>query len=222
MQNTQLMALTQQVRDAQQVTEAVRSQLADVQQRLQETDRARDRAEFRLEMIQMSQSQSVQLSERHSRSAHAPRRPKRMHKCEESYPEGGGKTWWVTDDEDMYSDESRDWEDGAYVRPPPRFNHSHRNRLSSSTSRRKSTRFQAPTPPRPLRNSFQREGTPFPHINTRPSDALPGNFHGEAVELTVSPHRGPPVSLIISPSRHSASNYADENQTTQDGEPIAT
>ena len=115
LQNTQLLTLSQQLRDAQQATESIRNQLADVQSRLQDAERARDRAEFRLVMVQMSGTGSA-ISHRGKYSAPRHHSPKRKHRCEEVYPEGGGKVWWVTDEEDMHSDESRDT--NGYRHPP--------------------------------------------------------------------------------------------------------
>ena len=54
LQNTQILSMTQQLHDAQQQTETICSQLNDIQQCLNESEHARDHAELRLEVMQLS------------------------------------------------------------------------------------------------------------------------------------------------------------------------
>lgn len=232
LQNTQFLTLSQQLRDAQHATESVRNQLADVQSRLQDAERARDRAEFRLEMLQMSGAKSVNHSRRGNHSARHRNSPKGKHRCEEVYLDGGGKVWWVTDEEDIDSEASRDWD--GYRRPPrPRKSRSPRvSRSALSTVHR-----QQPLPsPDPYHNNTRCQYTPSPHhiprapspfrsamrgrnntavhapaldltetnLATRGSGPQSLNIEGDAVELTVSPHRGAAVSFVITPVKSSA------------------
>jgi hypothetical protein len=53
LQNTQYLALIQQLQDLQWVNEQLHLQLSDVQGCLQDADRSRDCAELKLEMLQM-------------------------------------------------------------------------------------------------------------------------------------------------------------------------
>lgn len=119
LQNTQFLTLSQQLWDAQQATESVHNQLANVQTHLQDAERACDHAEFHLEMVQMSGSnQSLSTWASHCGKCSVPHHPsmKQKHHCKEVYPDVGGKVWWVTDDKDIESNESRDMD--GYRCPP--------------------------------------------------------------------------------------------------------
>lgn len=249
LQNTQILAMTQQLRDAQQQTDVIRAQLNDIQQRLHESERARDRAELRLEVIQLSTSHQPQGQSRQRTRRPEPRQSKKMHKSETWYPEGGGKTEWFTDVEDMESNDSRVWcHEGYYVR-------GHRDRRSRSprpsTSARRSY-YQSPSPATPRRRlTSRREDTPFPDIGTMHShsnnissihapaasdiatrsappmapiqDPSTLMVSGNAVELTVSPRRGDAVSFLISPSRTSAAARArNDDDSGEEEQPICS
>ncbi|KAF8142345.1 hypothetical protein K438DRAFT_1878227 [Mycena galopus ATCC 62051] len=67
-QTTHLFSLTQQLRDAQTANENLRNQITTMQTRVHDVERARDRAEMKLEMVQVS-SASGSVDHRRSRSA---------------------------------------------------------------------------------------------------------------------------------------------------------
>ncbi|KAJ8588986.1 hypothetical protein M405DRAFT_881852 [Rhizopogon salebrosus TDB-379] len=85
---TQLLTQSQQLRDSQAVVESLRTQLFDLRTRLYDVERERDKAELRIEMMQMSGS---------TRRQHVPM-PKRKSLHQDWYPEGGGCTRWITDE----------------------------------------------------------------------------------------------------------------------------
>ena len=241
LQNTHFLAQSQQLRDLQHSNERLHQQIADLQTRLQDVDRSRDRAELKLEMLQMPGFGMVRPASRRSELRHRRRMmgiPKKKHKCEETYPEGGGSTWWVTDEEDIASDESRDY-DGHHN--PVRV------QQSPSPYQRKCNHFQHPSTPDPCHcHTVTCRGTsPFhsamsgrnttyvraPGLNLTKSDlpvagpsrstmGLPtASVEGTGVELTISPQRGPPVSFVISPVRSQSSDPVMETQD-QDEEPL--
>jgi hypothetical protein len=98
-QTTQLMTLTQQLRDAQAATEALRNRLAEV-------ERARDRAELKLELMGpvpfMGFTGNGQSSRAHYIAEECLDLVRRGGKIrsERILPEGGGCVEWFTDDED--------------------------------------------------------------------------------------------------------------------------
>jgi hypothetical protein len=232
LQNTHFLAQSQQLRDLQQSNERLHQQLTDLQARLQEANRNCDQVELKLEMLQMPgmgmgrpvPQRSVQHRQRRTTGI-----PKKKHKCEETYPEGGGSTWWVTDEEDIASDESREY-DGYYARKrdhilqqsPSPFRHP---KSSREHNRNSASRFLRPSTPHPCTHTLTfRSPSPFcsavsdrnntyvhaPGLNltksdrpiARPSRSVmgpPASVEGTGVELTISPQRGPPVSFVISP-----------------------
>ena len=107
--------MTQQLRDAQQQTETIHSQLNDIQQHLNESERAQDHAELQLEVMQLSGANQAS-GQSHHQARPASHQPKKMLKSETRYPEGGGKTEWFTDGEDIDSSDSCEWcHKGYYV-----------------------------------------------------------------------------------------------------------
>ncbi|KAJ7616452.1 hypothetical protein FB45DRAFT_719031, partial [Roridomyces roridus] len=90
-QTTQFFALSQQMRDAQSTIDSLRTQL-------HESERARDRAEFKLDMMG---DREPRVYARPSGTKGAGRSKSR---CEIIYPEGGACTYWVTDVSDDESD----------------------------------------------------------------------------------------------------------------------
>lgn len=54
LQNTQFLSLSQQLRDTNATIENLRQQISNLQSRLHDADRARDRAELKLEMVELS------------------------------------------------------------------------------------------------------------------------------------------------------------------------
>jgi hypothetical protein len=99
-QTTQLVTLTQQLRDAQAATEALRNRLAEV-------ERARDRAELKLEFLSPAPftgfgGNGGQSSRARYIAEECPDLVRRGGKirCERLFPEGGGCVEWFTDEED--------------------------------------------------------------------------------------------------------------------------
>ncbi|KAJ7311579.1 hypothetical protein DFH08DRAFT_822685 [Mycena albidolilacea] len=94
-QTTQFLALTQQLRDAQAANESLRNELAGVQ-------RARDRAELKLELQQPVFSRSDPRDHATYIAEEYPDlvRVRGKIRCETIYPEGGRCTEWITDGED--------------------------------------------------------------------------------------------------------------------------
>lgn len=85
---TQLLTQSQQLRDSQALVESLRTELFNLRTRLYDVERERDKAELRVEMMQMSGSTHRQ---------HVPM-PKRKSLHQAWYPDGGGCTKWVTDE----------------------------------------------------------------------------------------------------------------------------
>ncbi|KAJ7717307.1 hypothetical protein DFH07DRAFT_973634 [Mycena maculata] len=123
LENTQLLTLSQQLHDAKAVSEGLRTQNAILQGHLHELERARDRAELKLELIQMTNAVGDSCgdvgSRGHSRSRAWRRRSKKNVPgiervggkicCEKRYPDGGAMTYWVSDPS---TDEDYDRENG--------------------------------------------------------------------------------------------------------------
>ncbi|KAJ7112688.1 hypothetical protein C8R44DRAFT_882442 [Mycena epipterygia] len=88
-QNTQIFTISQQLRDAQGTIESLSNQITVMQNHTQDVERAHDRAEFKIEMLQGVETCWVHV------------RPDacvngKIH-CEVLYPDGGACTYWVTD-----------------------------------------------------------------------------------------------------------------------------
>jgi hypothetical protein len=109
LKNTHFLVQSQQLCDLQQSNEHLHQWLTDLQAQLQEAGCNCDLAELKLEMLQMpgiGMSRPAPQRSEQCRQCHVIGMPKKKCKCEETYPEGGGSTWWVTDEEDIASDES--------------------------------------------------------------------------------------------------------------------
>ncbi|KAG6824838.1 hypothetical protein H0H92_005661 [Tricholoma furcatifolium] len=96
--NTQLLTLSQQNRDLQNVIEGLRSQLSQSQDLVHKAERARDRADMQVEMLKMAIASRPPPDSKHpweyiaeKRNGHA--------RVATHYPEGGFSTYWVTDSE---------------------------------------------------------------------------------------------------------------------------
>jgi len=158
-QTSQIFTLTQQLRDANQMNESLRSQLSIVQNGLHEAERARDRAEMELRLMEKmgqvsrgdEQGRMGRATGVRRRSLSTKRTLQRVRgktRCEETYPEGGSFTYWVTDpssDSDHYD---YDWEmsDKENIAP---LASAHRRRHSPSTSSARQhhhLRSQSPLP----------------------------------------------------------------------------
>ncbi|KAJ6559914.1 hypothetical protein B0H19DRAFT_1146063 [Mycena capillaripes] len=133
-QSTQLLTLTQQLRDAQTANDGLRNELASVR-------RACDRAEFKLEMYGHSFAGGGVVAKpkrrRSSRSRYiADNYPDLIRhggkiRCERVYPDGGACTQWITDGESPDDEsEKENWNptssslgDPLFPRPSSPFDH---------------------------------------------------------------------------------------------------
>jgi hypothetical protein len=159
LQNTQFLTLSQQLRDAQATIEGMRSQITDLQRRVYDSDRARDRAETKLEIMQMSTG-----TKRHSRSrqrrGHSRRDVQKVRgkvRCEQRYPDGGAFTYWITDNSGSEGDDDNkeNWDPlsqrNYWTRPSlsPTFRRSYpRPPLSNRTSNQPPPCSSSKNPPR--------------------------------------------------------------------------
>ncbi|KAJ7836830.1 hypothetical protein B0H13DRAFT_2106410 [Mycena leptocephala] len=109
---TQFFALTQQLRDAQAANEGLCNQLAVFQNHTHDVERARDRAELRLERYE--QGPFGGGSQRRSRAQYIAEEYPDLIRCdgkirsERVYPEGGGCTKYFTDSDYDWEKENRD------------------------------------------------------------------------------------------------------------------
>ncbi|KAG1765103.1 hypothetical protein EDD22DRAFT_732352, partial [Suillus occidentalis] len=87
--NTQLMTQAQQLRDAQNRIDTLHAQLFDLRSKLYDSQRACDKAELRVEMLQS------QISGSHRKLRSPP--PKRKSLMHEHYPDGGQSIRWLSD-----------------------------------------------------------------------------------------------------------------------------
>jgi hypothetical protein len=84
----QLLTQSQQLRDSNAKVENLQGQLFGLRNRLYDAERELDRAQLRIEMMEMTGS---------TRRRHI-RMPKRKNLQQEWYPEGGGSVRWITDE----------------------------------------------------------------------------------------------------------------------------
>jgi len=117
-QTTQILTLTQQLRDSQRMIDKLQDQLFDLRNQLYKSDRARSKLELRLQMLQMARGGQLQP---------LPKLPKRKRLQQEWYPEGGGSVTWITD----YGESSPD-EDDPFVATPMRFTDASAGQASNS------------------------------------------------------------------------------------------
>ncbi|KIK76684.1 hypothetical protein PAXRUDRAFT_169118 [Paxillus rubicundulus Ve08.2h10] len=92
--NTHYLTLSQQLRDAQVTNEGLHSQLFDVCNQLYEVQRECDRAEMRLEMMQMA----PQRRAAHTRMYH--NQPKHKRQSYHWFADGGEAVAWLSDEDD--------------------------------------------------------------------------------------------------------------------------
>lgn len=142
LQNTQFLSLSQQLRDANSTIENLRQQLNNFQTRLHDSERARDRAELKLEMVELSRGRPSQRARTH-RTESTKRTLQRIRgkvRCEERYPEGGSHTYWVTDPSSSSDDNKENVRFPRHRSPshcysPPKHSHSYsRHRRYESTN----------------------------------------------------------------------------------------
>ncbi|KAF8178381.1 hypothetical protein K438DRAFT_1978006 [Mycena galopus ATCC 62051] len=228
-ENTQILTLSQQLRDERATTENLRNENTILRNRIHDVERALERAELRNEMMGFS-------SGHRGRSPRRPRRSRplgyRSHKrdpglervgskirCETKYPDGGAMTYWIsdpsTDDYDDDDDENHNPWDTFDVprRSRSRYTGSHRpisrrRTPSAGPSRRRISRRRTPTPgPSRLPAPFTSPSPPPAHTlisdsaNTFGTRAPTSVVAGDAVELVVTPRRGPAVVFVVSPTK---------------------
>ncbi|KAJ7327633.1 hypothetical protein DFH08DRAFT_333861 [Mycena albidolilacea] len=228
-ENTQIVTLSQQLRDERALSENLRAQVSTLRDNFHNAERARERAEMRLEMQDFaagrgrppcrsrSRSPHPSRSLRPARSPHRPRRVRpagyRSHKrvpgidrvdgkirVEQRFPEGGGMTTWYSDYSTDDFDELEDEEGDENQHPwDAEYHHMRRARSHNVTSRATGRRTPTPGPSRiPSYRSVSRRRTPTPGPSHLPETAI-STVTGNAVEVVVTPQRGPPVALVISP-----------------------
>ncbi|KAJ7934903.1 hypothetical protein B0H13DRAFT_2481350 [Mycena leptocephala] len=227
-EDAQIVTLSQQLRDERALSENLRTQVSTLRDNFHNAERARERAEMRLEMqdfaagrdrpSRRSRSRSPRPSRslRPARSPHRPRRVRpagyRSHKrvpgidradgkirVEQHFPEGGRMTTWhsdySTDDFDEFEEEEGD--ENEHPRDAE-YHHMRRSRSRNATSRA-TGRTPTPGPSRiPSHRSFSPRRTPTPGPSRLPETATSA-VTGNAVEVVVTPRRGPPIALVISP-----------------------
>ncbi|KAF7344772.1 hypothetical protein MVEN_01638200 [Mycena venus] len=228
-ENTQILTLSQQLRDERATTENLRGENTILRNRIHDVERALERAELRNEMMSFADG-------RRGRSPRRPRRPRplgyRSHKrdpgvervdgkirCETKYPDGGAMTYWIsdpsTDDYDESDEENHNPWDTFDVPHRSRSHHtgsrrpiSRRRTPSAGPSRRRISRRRTPTPGPSRLPALLPSPSPPPAPISIPHSANAVDTHvpvslvtGRAVELVVTPQRGPAVALVISPTK---------------------
>lgn len=89
--NTQLLTQAQQLRDANAVTEQLRTQLYDLRSKLYSVEREHNLSQLRAEMMQMH-GPAPKPAPRHARHQHRPKQPNYTY-----YPDGGQSVIWHSD-----------------------------------------------------------------------------------------------------------------------------
>jgi hypothetical protein len=140
-------------------------------------------------------------------------------RCETKYPDGGGMTYWIsdpsTDDYDDNDDENHNPWDTFDVLRRSRSRHvgsrcpiSCCRTPSAGPSHRRISHCRTPTPgPSRFSALFPSPSPPPAHTsipdpaNTSGTRAPTSVVAGDAVELVVTPRRGPAVVLVVSPTK---------------------
>ncbi|KAF8178801.1 hypothetical protein K438DRAFT_1769258 [Mycena galopus ATCC 62051] len=201
-ENTQLLALSQQVRDAQAVAESLRAQNTILQNRINDVERARERDELRWEMLELARGGEGGRGRSRRRDHVVGYR---------SCKREPGIQRWVSDPSTDDKEENRNPWDTFDVQRRSRsratgFRRPRSRRTPTpGPSRRRMSRRRTPTPgPSRLPALFSSQSPPPspPHITNAVIAPAPAPaVTGDAVELVVTPHRGPAVTLVISPSK---------------------
>ncbi|KAJ7784222.1 hypothetical protein B0H16DRAFT_1446477 [Mycena metata] len=211
--NTQVLTLSQQLRDANALAENLRAQNTNLQNRVHDLERENDRATLRAELMQLAQRDDEDRGR--PRRLSRPRQCHRSHKndpdiervrgkirCEHIYPDGSAMTYWVSDPsmddyEYEYDENENPFEpshDPPFAPLPPEPRSPSGSRHSRAVSRR---RTPTPGPSRLCQHiPSSSPAHPEPTRAYVPSTTIAGN----AVELVVTPRRGPPVTFVISPA----------------------
>jgi hypothetical protein len=215
--------MSQQLRDLQASNETLRNQAMDLQSRMHTADRARDRAELKLEMVEMSAKRPAKRPrgwsfdfDSDSTEFRRCREAKRTIRREEVFEGGGGQVTWVTDPDVTSSDDEKEninpnsrqlrrtYQADFHLQPPPFSSSSHQrsehNLLIGGSRHQSSPLSQPHSPPRSTITTMT------------PPGIQPAPIQGNAVELTVTPHHGQPLSFVISPGN------ADRSATTADAD----
>ncbi|KAI0054334.1 hypothetical protein BV25DRAFT_1843736 [Artomyces pyxidatus] len=200
LQQTQYLAFSQQMHDAQAELVALRSQLADANRAL---DLAEMRAEMRMELQQIARGNAFQGSSAASRGRPHTRpvptnnpvqqKQKRRYRQDIEYPDGGHYTYWVSEESDGDGDSrprqrSRSWRRRIY--PPGRS----RTPSPIATPNRRINRSCSPWDKYHTSNNAEHSGRRTQHAHA----GHPSTIHG-----AITPCQGPAVSLRINP--HAAS-----------------
>ncbi|KAJ7222883.1 hypothetical protein C8J57DRAFT_1148546 [Mycena rebaudengoi] len=175
LENTHLVTVSQQLRDSQAVVESLRTQNTILQNHVHELEPACDRAELKLELLNLNNGSNARGRSRP--------RPYKSHKRVSDIERVRGKIRYPsTDDYEDYDEEKENsWDTFDYQR---------RSRSRHTTSYRAVSRHRTPTPgPSRIRRASLTS-------DTRAASTVTGN----AVQLVVTPHRGPAMALVISPT----------------------
>ncbi|KAJ7092376.1 hypothetical protein B0H15DRAFT_777358 [Mycena belliarum] len=185
LQNTQLLAVNQQLRDALATNESLRSQITSMQGHINDVERARDRAELRLEM--RDGPGMGRESRRRSPSA-VREKPRKKIRCERHYRDGGRATYWITGSSGSDSEKENE--------------HPSSDPLPSSSSSRPAV---LPLPRPRTRSDVYPGSSPYP--SSSPShggnliapitDGVVGD-DVDFMEFTMTPRRGGrPLSVVV-------------------------
>jgi hypothetical protein len=99
-QATQMLSLTQQLRDAQAANEGLRNQITIMQGHTHDVERARDRAELRLEMVEGASGRGFGANQSQFKGRSDVVRRDGKIRCEIFYRDGGACTYWMSDPSD--------------------------------------------------------------------------------------------------------------------------
>ncbi|KAK7000755.1 hypothetical protein R3P38DRAFT_3615695 [Favolaschia claudopus] len=215
-ENTQIITLSQQLRDSQATAETLRTQVNLLQNRIHDLERNREREELRREMMEFARAESRGHSRTPFRRPPGYRSRKRepgidrsdgQIRCEKVYSDGGRMTYFVSDPstDEYYNSDEENHPPYAYDRKAyDTFDSDPRpSRLQRPVSRRRS-----PTPG-PSRWAGRLHSPSPPRAST--SAAPPAPVTGNAVELVVTPQQGPSLSFVVSPTKPSQFDGTSKN-----------
>jgi hypothetical protein len=182
-QTTQLFTMSQQLRDANATIESLWGEVTRLRDRFHDADRARDRAELKLEFMGMNPPVSERRRHPFPNRRHLPGvvRVRGKIKSEEIFPEGGKSVTWVTDTSSSSSDkENMDPTTSVYKR-------SHFSPVRSHGRQSSGVDFTPPT--------FFASA---PLLSAQEPSPVPSHMSNN--ELLVTPRRnGGNISFIVSP-----------------------
>ncbi|KAF8182174.1 hypothetical protein K438DRAFT_2166707 [Mycena galopus ATCC 62051] len=210
LENTQILTLSQQLRDERATTENLHGENTILRNQIHDVERALERAELRNEMMGFASPAIHALRVTVPTSAMWGSRVNGKICCETIYPEGDPSTDEYDEDDDN-EENCNPW----HTFDVPRRSRSHhmssrhpisrRHTPSAGPSHRHMSRRCTPTPgPSRLPALLPSPSPPPAHIpipsqaNTFGTRAPTSVVGGDAVELVVTPRRGPAVVLIVS------------------------